>query len=261
MAAAYSAAGDTWQKGPGRIYDRLAAALVAGSPTPLDGRAVLDLGSGTGAASRAARAAGARSVTALDAAIGMLRSEAAQRPQAVVADVQQLPFASVSFDTVLAAFCLNHLASPTRAFEEIGRVLRPSGSLLASAYADDDDHPVKGAVDAAAFDLGWRRATWATAMRDEAAPLLSTPDRAVAEARRARLRNANASVVRVAFPELSADALIEWRLGMAHLQAFVAQQSVAARAALCDAARARLGEDPPTLVRSFVALSWTKPAP
>ena len=54
VGAAYSATGAAWQAGPGRIYDRLAEVMLASPPAPLAGQRVLDVGAGTGAATRAA---------------------------------------------------------------------------------------------------------------------------------------------------------------------------------------------------------------
>ena len=73
IGAAYSASARAWAAGPARIYGRLATALVDRSPVALDGRLALDVGSGTGAATLALRARGAR-VVALDAAVGMIAS-------------------------------------------------------------------------------------------------------------------------------------------------------------------------------------------
>jgi len=82
-AAAYSAVGGGWQRGPGRIYDRLAEVVVSKLPIPLQGAVALDLGAGTGAASRSLAAGGATLVIAVDAAFGMLAHDARQRPPAV----------------------------------------------------------------------------------------------------------------------------------------------------------------------------------
>jgi hypothetical protein len=55
LFAAYDATGTAWQQGPGRLYDQLAAVVVDRCPA-LDNRSlVLDLGAGTGAATRAIR--------------------------------------------------------------------------------------------------------------------------------------------------------------------------------------------------------------
>ena len=71
LADAYGQGATAWADGPTRVYGPLADLLVAFSPEPLAGTAVLDLGSGTGAGSSAATAAGAR-VVAVDVAPAML---------------------------------------------------------------------------------------------------------------------------------------------------------------------------------------------
>jgi ubiquinone/menaquinone biosynthesis C-methylase UbiE len=108
VRASYDTAAAGWASGPGPVYTRLAEALIAAAPVPLAGRRVLDLGAGTGAAGRAALAAGAGQVVAADLATGMLRvAGAGLHP--VAGDAQALPFRAGSFDLVAAAFCLNHL--------------------------------------------------------------------------------------------------------------------------------------------------------
>jgi hypothetical protein len=63
----------------------------------------------------------------------------------------------------------------------------------------------------------------------------------------------------VAFPQLSVDELIEWRLGMPALAPFVAGLGAGARADLIGDARCRLAPAPPVLVRSFITITWKKP--
>src|SRR5262245_47152241 len=58
VAAAYSAGGVAWAGAPSRIYSRLAELLVASCPVSLDGLTTLDVGAGTGVASRAAQQRG-----------------------------------------------------------------------------------------------------------------------------------------------------------------------------------------------------------
>ena len=106
LRADYDAAAGDWAgglTGPGPMYAALARSLVAAAPVPLAGRLVLDLGAGTGAAGRAALAAGARRVVAADLSEGMLRRGRGGTP--VVADAVALPFRDGRFDLVLAAFC------------------------------------------------------------------------------------------------------------------------------------------------------------
>lgn len=46
------------------------------------------------------------------------------------ADIHALPYADHSFDHVFVCFVLEHLASPERALTELGRVLRPGGTIM-----------------------------------------------------------------------------------------------------------------------------------
>ena len=253
VARAYSATGAAWDDGPARLYGRLAAELVARSPIPLGGRRVLDLGAGTGAAGRAVAAVGGR-VVALDAAFGMLAPGARRRPPAVVGDALALPLADGAVDAVVAACSLNHLPDPVAGLREARRVLAPDGAVLASAYALDDSHPARDAVEQAATDHGWSRPGWYAHVKADAVPRLATPARAEAAGRAAGLRGVRAGPVRVPFPELGAGDLVAWRLGMAHVAPFVAGLSRAELEDLVDDALARLGPEPPPLVRSMVVL-------
>jgi SAM-dependent methyltransferase len=252
-AAAYSATGGAWQRGPGRIYDRLAEVLVAQTPTSLHGARMLDVGAGTGAATRAMAAAGAASVVAIDAAIGMLAHGGPTRPAAVAGDAVALPFAAGSFDGAVAAFSLNHLPDPVAGLREMARVTRPGGCLLVSAYGADDTHPVKAAVEAALAARGWVAEPWYVAVREVAAPRLATVERAVAAARAAGL-DAEVHALHVPFPELGPDELVEWRLGLAQHAPFVAGLAPADRSAVVAEATARLGPQAPPLLRSMVVI-------
>jgi ubiquinone/menaquinone biosynthesis C-methylase UbiE len=255
LAAAYSAAGTEWQRGPGRIYDRLAETVVDACPVPLPGRLVLDLGTGTGAATRALLRAGAR-VVAVDNALGMLLPEAAHRPPAAAGEALALPFAGASFAAVVASFCLNHLDDPAAGLAEAARVTVPGGAVVASAYAADDDHPVKGAVEEAAASAGWTAPPWLEHLKADTMPRLATAER-MAEAAAAVPRLVTAEVARhdVPFPDLSPSDLVAWRLGMAQMAEFVAALDPPARAALSRAAQERLGPDPPPLVRRILILT------
>ena len=257
LTGAYSDTGGAWEQGPARVYDRLAAVLIDRSPVPLAGARVLDVGAGTGAASRAALAAGAAQAIAVDAAFGMLAHQATARPPAVVGDARALPFARSAFDATVAAFSLNHLMSPAAGLREMARVTQSGGAVLGASYAWDDTHPVKEAVRGALAARGWAPEPWYTSLGVEALPLLATPERFAAAARDAGLE-AQVEAVRVPFPELDAGDLVAWRLGLAQHAPFVARLSSWERAALVADALARVRGEPPQLVRSVVLLSALK---
>jgi ubiquinone/menaquinone biosynthesis C-methylase UbiE len=258
VADAYSATAPAWQAGPGRVYDRLAEVVAEACPVPLASALVLDLGAGTGAATRAAQRRGA-DVVAVDVAFGMLAADAGTRPPAAVGDVLALPFADGAFHAVLAAFSLNHVDDPVAGLREAVRVLRPGGGLVAASYSDDDDHPVKEATEAAARDRGWRQASWYEAVRSDNAPRLGTIERASEVANQAGLMGAAVANIRVQFPDFGPHELVAWRLGLAHLAPFVARLPPAERVGLVADAVTRLGADPPILERSLILLTWSGP--
>lgn len=254
LAAAYSATGGAWERGPARVYDRLAEVLIGSAPVPLTGQRVLDVGAGTGAASRAALAAGAAEAVAVDAAFGMLAHQASARPAAVVGDVLALPFATSAFGATVAAFSLNHLTSPAAGLREMARVTRPGGAILAATYAADDTHPLKEAVKEALAARGWVPEPWFTALGANALPLLATAERCADAATAAGLV-AHVGAVRVTFPELDPRDLVAWRLGLAQHAPFVATLSEEERDAILDDALARLGQGPPPLERSVIVFA------
>lgn len=253
VAQAYSATGAAWQAGPGRVYDRLARELVAASPRSLVGRTVLDLGAGTGAASRAIAAAGGSPIAA-DIAIGMLQAVRGERPPSAVADARALPFADHSLDGVVAAFSLNHVPNPERALSEAIRVTRPGSPVLVSAYASDDSHPVKDAVHAAAAELGWQPDPWIDDVRTTSIPVLASIEGARRVTGLADLPDADVRRLDVAFPDLTVEDLVAWRLGMAQLAPFVAGLTSAERARLLKRSVALAGSPAP-LVRRLVTIA------
>ena len=253
VAAAYSRTGAAWQAGPGRVYDRLADVLVGAAPQPLTGRVVLDVGAGTGAASRAIERAGGRAVP-VDVAAGMLATLLAGGRAGLVADARCLPVPDASVGAVVAAFSYNHVPDPHRALAEAARVVGVGGVILASAYASDDSHPVKAAVDAAAAEAGWEPAPWVTEMRSAIAPLLATVDTASQAAERAGLGSAVVTHLEVPFPELGGAELVAWRMGMAQVAPYLAVQPEDRRRAIAARALELLGDAPP-LVRRVIVIS------
>jgi ubiquinone/menaquinone biosynthesis C-methylase UbiE len=255
LAEAYDATAAAWAVGPARVYDRLASVLVDRTPVPLAGRLVLDVGAGTGAAGRAVRRAGGHPL-AVDLSAAMLRADQSAAGRAVVADARRLPVADAGVDGLVAAFSFNHLPEPADGMAEARRVCRPGSPVLVAAYAADDDHPVKAAVDQAAAEAGWSPAGWYRELRDTVATRLSTTAGMADAADRAGLdRAVEVEHVVVELAGLTVADLVAWRLGMAQLAPFLAGLGPAARQRVGARARALLGEDPPPLRRSLVVLA------
>jgi len=115
---------------PGRTWQ----SLVAGTAALLRLGDVLDVGSGDGAAA-AAIAPYCRSLTCIDTNPRLIEAARARlggqgNVRAQVADGQQLPFSSASFDDVLVFHTLTYAERPARVVAECARVLRPGGRLV-----------------------------------------------------------------------------------------------------------------------------------
>lgn len=243
LAAAYGAVAREWAEGPAWAYDRLSKALVAASPDPLAGARVLDLGAGTGAASRAVAAVGGDPV-AMDLALDMLRHDRQARPPAAAGDACALPFRDAAFDAVVAAFSVSHVPDPVRALAEANRVTRTGGVVLAAVFSARSGHPAKEQVEAAAARFGYRRPAWYERMKRDVEPLTATPVALAGAARAAGLSEVQVHEREVDLGLHSPEDLVAWRLGMASLAPFVASLDVGRRRALEEAARAAVGPEP-----------------
>jgi SAM-dependent methyltransferase len=108
------------------------AAVVEAHP-----RRVLEVGCGQGEmAERITRELGCE-LTAVDQSEHMVGLTRARDIDAVVGDVQKLPFGDGEFDVALAAWMLYHVPDVDRALSELARVLRPQGRLVAVTNADE----------------------------------------------------------------------------------------------------------------------------
>ncbi len=154
-AQAPATAGNTMQ-GLSRFYDILVKALFLGregrfrraildQAQPAPSETILDVGCGTGTLTLAAkeRTGPSSVVHGIDATPGMI--EIAQRKagkagvdvEFQVGLIEEIPFSEGTFDLVLSSLMLHHLPEKLQqqGLEEISRVLRPGGRLIAVDFA------------------------------------------------------------------------------------------------------------------------------
>lgn len=144
LRAAYDACAPCWDRKIGRLgfpsayrdlLGQVAACLNKGDAAPVK---VLDCGVGTGAMSLALAREMPRALdlTAVDISPVMLQEASANLRDAGIgcradlADISALPYGNDSFDFVMCAHALEHLAKPETALAEMCRVLKPGGRLL-----------------------------------------------------------------------------------------------------------------------------------
>jgi malonyl-CoA O-methyltransferase len=132
-SASYDAAAALQERVRNELMERLAELKLA----PLT---ILDLGAGTGHASRALKHRFPKSLTvAADIAPGMLararqQSRWLRRFERVRADAYSLPFRNGAFDLVFSSLMLQWCDDLDTVFAEIARVLKPGGALLFSTF-------------------------------------------------------------------------------------------------------------------------------
>jgi ubiquinone/menaquinone biosynthesis C-methylase UbiE len=237
VRAAYDATPQLWAAGAAPVYAALAGALAAHVAPLLAGARVLDLGSGTGAAGRAALAAGAAEIAAADVAVTPLR-HIAPPLQPVAADVAALPFRDRSFAVVLAAFSLTHVSNLGVALAQARRVGRVLG---ASAFAPGWGHPAKSAVDSVLARFGYRPPAWYLIFKHESEPQLGDVALVSRLALAAGYTRVESSVLTVPTTLSEPGELAAWRLGMAHIAPFAlsldAGRQAELRRAAADAVR------------------------
>ncbi len=228
MREAYDASATAWVQGPASAYDVMADLLLATATTRVPGARVLDIGSGAGAAARAARRAGAGWVVGVDVAPEMLRVGSGWG-SAVVADASRLPFADGGFDLVVAACCLGHLPDPLAALMEVRRV---ASAIVASAFLSGWTHPAKSLVDEIAVGYGFTVPEWYSRLKSDVEPEVDDPMKLEALGVAAGFGQVAVATHSVEVGLHSPSELASWRLGMAHLAPFVASLPVSRREGL-----------------------------
>lgn len=252
--SAYGGSSHAWAGGPGPIYDRLATELIACAPHSLTGAWVLDVGAGTGAASRAALEAGAR-VVAIDAAIDMVRWNRHARPPGVAGDAALLPFKAGSFDAVISAFVLSHLSDPVHALREAKRVCRSSGAVLASVFAAARSDPATAQVEAVAAGHGYRPPEWYLKMKTELEPGIGNRQKLERMARSAGFEHVEVTERKIDVGVKTPEELVRWRLGMAQFSSFLAALPDKRRAELFGEAINCVGPEPRRLLQFVLVLT------
>lgn len=225
--------GAAWVSGPQRVYDRLASAALARLPDRLDGTGALDVGAGTGAATRELLRRGA-AVLAVDQSRSMLAELVRQtehRVPTLVGDIRCLALPAAGHDVTVAAFVLNHLADPAAAVRELARVTRPDGWIVATTFGTDD-HPIKATVDDTLARYGFVHPEWYRTLKRDCMPLTATPAALADVATLGGLTEVLVDQTDVDLGDLPPRAAIAYRLGLAHIAPFVASLDAEQRARL-----------------------------
>jgi len=121
------------------------------TPMVIEPRTILDLGAGTGTATRAlSRRFRRAQVVALDLSHNMLKQTRRKqgwfsRTSTVQADAAALPFADRSFDVVFANLLLPWVGDPAQTFAEVSRVLVKDGVFLFATLGPDSLSEVRRA--------------------------------------------------------------------------------------------------------------------
>lgn len=141
---AYDAAAVLQKEVRNRLLERLEL-------TTLEPEVVLDLGAGTGQASRALKQRFPKAqVLALDLATGMLREARRQqgwrrRFERVCADAHRLPLKAQSVDLVVSNLMLQWCDPPDAVFAEVRRILKPRGLFTFTTFGPDTLHELRAA--------------------------------------------------------------------------------------------------------------------
>jgi SAM-dependent methyltransferase len=130
--------GDAYERYMGRWSRQLAPLLVQFAGV-VDGDAVADIGSGTGALTAAVVAAAPSShVLGIDPSEGYIAYAQAQhgsdRVRFEVADAQHLQVEGARFDRTLSLLIMNFIPDPEKALKEMVRVTRPGGTVAAAVW-------------------------------------------------------------------------------------------------------------------------------
>lgn len=116
---------------------------------------ILEVGCGEGELAERMQSELGAEVVALDQSERMVELTRARGVEAIVGDVEELPFANGEFDCALAAWMLFHVPEIDRALSELARVLRPGGRLVAVTNGRDHLQQLRDAIGAPPFDFNF----------------------------------------------------------------------------------------------------------
>lgn len=131
----YDSVADTYERVAVPWFAALADDLIEAAQLR-SGERVLDVGTGTGLAARAARnSEAALWIVGVDPSSAMLSKVPTGTLSAGVGAIAPgLPFAAASFDAVVANLALSHFADHAGGVRDIARVLRPGGRFACTAW-------------------------------------------------------------------------------------------------------------------------------
>jgi SAM-dependent methyltransferase len=120
-------------------------------------RRVLEVGGGPGElTARIANDVGCETIM-VDVSPRMVELARGRGVDALVGDVQDLPFADASFDCAVAAWMLFHVGDLDRGLGELARVLRPGGRLVAVTNSERHLRRLRELAGSAAWALAFSR--------------------------------------------------------------------------------------------------------
>lgn len=236
-APAYGSPRD-WAAGPDLVYRALAKAAVAQLP-PAPGSWAVDAGAGTAAFARQLRLR-RLTVVEVDISEAMLRHDRAERPMAVVGDVTALPLRDDCVDLTVAGFVLSHLDDARHGLTELVRITKPGGTVLATAFPAGSgvpSHPAKVAVDDVLTGYGYRPPDWYLALKSAGEEQVGSRTALAELAAGVWLAGVTIDRLEVDISHLGVDALVGWRLGMAHVAPWLHDEPVERREQIRTAAR------------------------
>lgn len=145
----YDSVAEQYEHAAVPFFGELARDLVDRVAPPPTG-IVIDLGTGPGVVARATRTVlrPPGVVVGIDPSLAMLRQARAHDVIVAAGASPGLPLRTGFADTIIANLVLSHLARLRLAMDDIVRVLRPSGRLGASAWAEPSEHPDDQGIEA-----------------------------------------------------------------------------------------------------------------